>query len=343
MSTIMTSTQGPVFLPLEELCMTPIDDRYSRLNPWFNLFQIPPLAFWRPSVQPASVASKTTTVAAPTNPYPQFGAFDPPNYSPVALAPTYCTPNTTVVDYAQKAQVEVDAHQNRKAHDKPFSLWPWDAQKLRAEVLIVDGDFIKGNQLLDTPIEIDMLRHWIRGSGAEYELNDQDMTMVQNHEFSLAVGQKIAAGNLCEVPIVIGDKTQIEWDVPGRGRYPVTLTSVILENGLTGYQASMNFNFESQRDDQRTLDGSMGRADVFFDQEGKVVGVVDTYDFSNDSLNVDTINFIGAQAGAKNFRVVGGTMTVEARHKEVPPMPGLLESGGDGAQKLWNGIWDRVA
>jgi hypothetical protein len=180
-----------------------------------------------------------------------------------------------------------------------------NAEKAAAEKLILEADARVGNGVLNTQLERDLLHHWIEGSGSSYQLDAQDLAAIQRHPNTKAVSDMIRSNSQSMSDVV---------------------QTVTLENGLQGYKASLDFGHQTGADNE--LDGSLGKADVYFNQKGDVIGVLDSYDFSNDNVFVDGINIVGANVGAKNFEVRGGVVEANAQ-ANVPDGPSRLEAAGN--------------
>ena len=195
--------------------------------------------------------------------------------------------------------------------------------KAAAEGLIKQVD-AHTKHVLDTPLENALLHHWIEGSGQTYRLSVADMAGLANTPDALAVGKYIAANGSAAA----GDTVNL-------GRYQTTLKPVTLENGRPGYRADLDFN-PDRNAAGNPYNGSIGRGRVYFDQAGKAVGVLDSYDFSNDSIVVDGINSVGASVGAKNFELRGGV--IERSHDLVVPSgPDFAASAGGVLERA--GVW----
>lgn len=197
--------------------------------------------------------------------------------------------------------------------------------KNRAEEAILAGDVKLGKHLVDTPLERDLLHHWIQGSGEPVSLRAAEMERLSHEPQIEQAGRAIAAG-----------------DTAGMKR-------VRLENGEMGWRQDVDLNPATRRPGNE-FDGSLGKARAYFDDAGRFVGVQDSYDFSNDSYQVDGINALGGSVGARNFEVRGGIIEQDS-DLVVPPGPSAtdaaeslgrraLDKAGDVAKDVAEGTWD---
>ena len=166
--------------------------------------------------------------------------------------------------------------------------------RVKAEIAIRAGDRTIGRDFLDTPLEVGLLRHWLGGTGETVELSGADWNAVVSHPATVAAD-------------------------PQSGR-PVTL-----EDGTEGRAVLVDFDQAMPGGASNSLDGSLGRATLYFDGNGQVVGIYDSYDFSNDNKEVDVTNAVGGAVGAKNFVVRGGVIE-EDPPAAVPCPPHMAQS-----------------
>jgi type II secretory pathway pseudopilin PulG len=187
------------------------------------------------------------------------------------------------------------------------------ARKKAAYEAIKKADEVKGNALLDTSFEDELLRRWIAGDGGTYRLTPEELALVQSSPKAQQYGEWVrdSGSSLADGEIV----------KPGFDDGSTSVERVVLEDGRTGYRVSGTFNdANTARGDP--LDGSFGKANVYYDAAGNVVGITDTYDFSNPGFDVKAVNAVGATAGAKNFAVRGGVIGRDPTEAEVVPPPG---------------------
>ena len=186
-------------------------------------------------------------------------------------------------------------------------------RKEAAYQAIKKGDGVKGNALLDTSFEDQLLRRWIAGDGDTYRLTPEELALVQDSPKAQQYGEWVRDNGSS-----LGDG---EIAKPGFDDGATKVERVVLEDGRVGYRVSGTFNdANTARGDP--LDGSFGKANVYYDAAGHVVGITDTYDFSNPGFDVKAVNGVGATAGAKNFAVRGGVIARDPSEAEVVAPPG---------------------
>ena len=181
-----------------------------------------------------------------------------------------------------------------------------------AEQIIQIGDDLWGQGLVDTPLEDNLLQHWLNGSGSTVALSGNDWQAVQDHPATQAI-----------------DPDQFTAE-----------QAVTLEDGSQGYAVAVDFSGELP-DGKNSLDGSIGRATLYYDQEGNLVGLYDSYDFSNDNAPVDATNAAGAVVGAQNFAVRAGVIGTSPS-PDVPCPPDLAESTASLGERIGESIERRV-
>lgn len=166
--------------------------------------------------------------------------------------------------------------------------------RVHADALIQAGDRLIGRGFVDTPLENRLLDHWLGGSGETIELTGADWQAVATHPATLTADPQ--------------------------GGTPVTL-----EDGTEGYAVLVDFDQQMPAGTDNSLDGSLGRATLYFNKDGELVGVYDSYDFSNDNAAVDMTNAAGGSVGARNFVVRGGVIA-EDPAATVPCPPHMAQA-----------------
>lgn len=176
------------------------------------------------------------------------------------------------------------------------------------------GDSLIGRGLVDTPLEDRMLTHWLGGSGATLELTGGDWKAVQSSPAVKGIDPKTAPN----------------------------ARDVTLEDGRQGRAVPVDFNSGTQAG-VNSLDGSLGRATLYYDSDGTLVGVRDQYDFSNANGAVDMTNLVGSLGNARAYEVRGGVIEKNASAFKDDPYPHQLDSGARTAIYLAGRLWDRFA
>lgn len=195
------------------------------------------------------------------------------------------------------------------------------ASQQEAEILL--GDKAIGAGHIDTPFEHKLLKKWLYGNGSPYVLSSAELDGVKTNPDVQAIGSAIAGGQAPKDGVRLPDGSHVQ------------PRSVMLADGTKGYVADMSFTMQ-----RNELDGSIGKGRVYFDSEGRPVGIRDTYDFSNDNITVDATNLVGSSIGAKNFLVTGGL--VEATPLDVPSDPSVVSSIAELANDVPTRVADKV-
>jgi hypothetical protein len=156
-----------------------------------------------------------------------------------------------------------------------------------AQAAIEEGDEKHGENRVNTPYESFGLRRWLDGDGGVETLPDD-------------IGRRaLAQPNVQAGAAYIASLSQLGPDDRPNDLPPgvESLEPVTLSNGEQGYKAVVSF-YEPDGGD---FDGLFGDATVYYDAQGKAVGLHDVYDFTNDNAAVDAVNIIGAAAGSASF------------------------------------------
>lgn len=195
------------------------------------------------------------------------------------------------------------------------------ASQQEAEILLGDKSIGAGH--IDTPFEHKLLKKWLYGNGSPYVLSGAELGVVKTNPDVQAIGSAIAGGQVPKDGVQLPDGSHVK------------PRSVTLADGTKGYVADMSFTMQ-----RNELDGSIGKGRVYFDSEGRPVGIRDTYDFSNDNITVDATNLVGSSIGAKNFLVTGGL--VETTPLDVPSDPSVASSITELANDIPPRVVDKV-
>ena len=271
-----------------------------------------------------SKATQTGEAIATLSPFgAQPGAATPPATGVAPQVPPVPTPPVIV-------EVEPD---DDDGFDLPFGIPTPPIVPMSKEAAfhaIKAGDRTQGHNLLDTPFEDEMLRRWLEGSGDTYELTPDELALIQNSPKAQEYGDWVRQNGRN-----LGDGEVVK---PGFDDGATSVERVILEDGRVGYRVSGTFNDDNTAPGD-PLDGAFGKANVYYDENGNVVGITDTYDFSNAGAAVKAVNAMGAAAGAKNFAVRGGVIARDPRPEEVTAPDGptvqddiageMVEEGGE--------------
>jgi len=164
-------------------------------------------------------------------------------------------------------------------------------------------DHTIGKSLVDTPFEKKLLSRWLTGDGSPYVLSDAELHSVQASDKAQAVGTFIRVHG---AELLQGRQSELD----GEGS---RIRLVTLADGTLGFKVNIDFNEVTSTAPGDPLDGSIGKAQAFYDTDGNLVGVKDSYDFSNDNLAAHGINAFGSArpAGVHNYLVTGGLVGID--------------------------------
>ncbi len=196
-----------------------------------------------------------------------------------------------------------------------------DPQRAKAEKVDTARDWIlKGDQtlgkpdgkggrgIINTPVEEKLLNKWLSGDGTPYTLTSDEWSTARNDDAVQSIGKRIQEGDTGENKAAKPPKQRIE--------------QVDLSDGTRGWRAVVSLDKNDQ------LDGSIGKATLYFNRQGEPVGLRDVYNFGNSGISVDLVNMAGAYAGAKGFNVQAGTTEKTSPNSEEADAPNGLHAAG---------------
>ncbi|MGL5931116.1 MAG: hypothetical protein ACRCY8_19450 [Dermatophilaceae bacterium] len=189
-----------------------------------------------------------------------------------------------------------------------------------AWTLLLAGDATAGEGYLDSGFEKGLIWHFTEGTGEDYVLSAEELAPVSAapavHQVSAAIASGAVRGGSS---IPLGDA----------GR-PAPVRAVTLEGGRPGYAVPVDFRQPVEGGAVNPFDGSLGRAEVFFDESGRAVGIRDTFDFSNGGRPVDAVNLVGGLYGSRAFEVRGGII-----EERPAPDPITQPDAGVAVGRIW--------
>ncbi|MGL5850855.1 MAG: hypothetical protein ACRCZD_08765 [Phycicoccus sp.] len=189
-----------------------------------------------------------------------------------------------------------------------------------AWTLLLAGDAAAGEGYLDTGFEKGLIWHFTAGTGEDYVLSAAELTPLGAapavRQLSAAIAGGTASGG---TSILLEGATE-----------PTPVRAVTLEGGRPGYAVPVDLRQPVGEGAVNPFDGSFGRAEVFFEETGRAVGIRDTFDFSNGGRPVDAVNLVGGLYGSRAFEVRGGII------EERPAPDPITQPDADvAAGRIW--------